>query len=260
MSTSTGTNGATGAAESNGQAAPQDTTGEGVDLGKGIQDPANNTTAPARPQPPRICYLAPEGGRYYYQDAGEDTWYKGSKNLIKNKLRKAGIADVELHLEEIRKANSVDRVEYGGENAGIVEVAGKKVLFLKKSLGFRAGLLGLPLLEPEWEDKYIYESETGRNWTQNEKGEWTRVSDKVLEIGLRKLGLSPRTPDGRVSSPLEDALERYQKELKADYVGKLAGHSPGIYRQNGARILVTGGTNPHHTSPSTLPNNREAPY
>jgi hypothetical protein len=45
MSTSTGTNGATGVAETNGQAAPQDTTGEGVDLGKGIQDPANNTTA-----------------------------------------------------------------------------------------------------------------------------------------------------------------------------------------------------------------------
>jgi hypothetical protein len=64
------------------------------------------------------------------------------------------------------------------------------------------------------------------------------VSDKVLEIGLRKLGLSPRRPDGKVSSPLEDAFERYQKELKADYVGKLAGHSPGIYRQNGARILV----------------------
>ena len=58
MSTSTGTNGATGVAETNGQAAPQDTTGERV----GVQDPANNTipggSPPAGPQPPRICYLA----------------------------------------------------------------------------------------------------------------------------------------------------------------------------------------------------------
>jgi hypothetical protein len=142
MSTSTGTNGATGVAETNGQAAPQNTTAEGVDLHKGEQDPAINTTAgsapPARPQPPQICYLAQED-TYYYQDAGEDTWYKGSKTLIKTKLKKAGIADVELHLEEIRKANSVAEVQDEGEKPGIVEVDGKKVLFLK-SFGFLAGL------------------------------------------------------------------------------------------------------------------------
>ena len=259
MSTSTGTSGATGVAETNGQAAAQDARGEGVDLEKVVQDVANNTAAggasPTRPQPPRICYLAPEGP-YYYQDVGEDTWYNGNKTLIKTKLRKAGIDDVELHLEEIRKANSVERVEYEGENAGIVEVEGKKMLF-QKSLGLgdggtgRRNCFGLPIPEPEWEDKYIYESETGRNWTRNEKGEWTRVSDKVLEIGLRKLGLSPRRPDGKVSSPLEDAIERYQKDHKADYVGKLAGHSPGIYRQNGARILVTVG--PTLITPAPVP-------
>lgn len=254
MSTSAGTNGTTVVAETNGNAAPQDTIGEGVDLHKGVEGgPPINTTAggtqPPRPQPPGISYLAPQDN-YFYQDAGEDTWYKGSKTLVKGKLRKAGIADVELYLEEIRKAKSIERVEYQGDKPGIVEVDGKKVLF-QKPLGL-AGL-GLPRMEPNWEDKFIYESETGRNWTQNEKGEWTRVSDKVLEIGLRKLGLSHRIPDGKVSSPLEDAIERYQKNLKADYVGKLAGHSPGIYRQNGARILVTVGPTLIIPAPAPFP-------
>ena len=144
MSTSTGTNGARGVAETNGQAAPHDTTGEGVDLDKGVEGgtPINTTAQPPRPQPPRICYLAPQD-KYYYQNDGEDIWHNGNKTLIKAKLRKAGIVGVELYLEEIRKTSSIERVEYEMEKSGIVEVDGEKVLF-QKPLGVEG--LGLPRL------------------------------------------------------------------------------------------------------------------
>jgi hypothetical protein len=226
MSTSTKTNGATGVAETNGQDAPQDTTGEGVDLHKGVQgDGCAIPTGWKR----NSLGLAMPGDEMRRKDLEEEV----AKRKEELKSARATLTRV----KKIRQSGIDNTADVVKHEAVVEEIQGK----------VREAETQLRTLPPEvipddqqpWFGK-IYANGTGY-YIEDGLGGWTPVTEENAKRELRSMGIRYR-PDTETTSPLDRALLAIQKRHKVDYAGPLAGYKAGVTEQNGMTILVTSTT------------------
>ena len=202
MSTSTGTNGATGVAETNGQDAPQDTTGEGVDLHKGVEGgPAINTTAGAAAQ---------EAGPKEQKSELEEILSSG--RFLPAEAREIAFAD-NFWVGYIRYERSSGMYLLGTDGSG----EGRADTWVKGSVTAAKQFL---------EDNGLFDGDIEK--------EAQRLRDKEGSWATK------RFLERHIQGSVEDALKQIRGHYVVDASGSRAGYEAGrILNQNGEVFLVT---------------------
>jgi hypothetical protein len=125
------------------------------------------------------------------------------------------------------------------QEAVVVEVPSSLPPTPKPSRADNAGaVLGFKPLP----DCYYYEPSS--RWLMPDgKDRHVGVPESGISRFLRSIGYSSRRADDELLSPLENVLMRLQLEHYLAYAGPLAGYRAGIYKVQGAHILVTSSPN-----------------
>ena len=84
-----------------------------------------------------------------------------------------------------------------------------------------------------------FESGKGGYWIPDEHGGWIMLNETQFKRILRQAGISPKSPEGKDVSPLEERLIEIQKNQNVNYASALAGYSVGPAMIGGQRVLVT---------------------
>jgi hypothetical protein len=78
---------------------------------------------------------------------------------------------------------------------------------------------------------------------QDTRNVWIALLEGSFRRHCKMHGISARTIESVCYSPFDKFVTKLQNERGVDFAGQLAGYSPGIYEENGSRILITKGPN-----------------
>ncbi len=86
---------------------------------------------------------------------------------------------------------------------------------------------------------YYFDAARKEYWIANDRGGWISLNETQFKRILKQRGISPKVPEGKYVSPLDEQLIKIQQRRDVHYGGALAGHHEGVYDMGERRILVT---------------------